>query len=155
MKMLVFDMDGTLGATYDVPNWLEKLRAEDTSPYEQAEPMWDMTTLTELLADFRAKGGMVAIITWLSMGSTQQYKERTRQAKIEWLEKYNFPYDEFHGVQYGTTKADSIRRKIKDKDTAILFDDSEKVRKGWHLGETVDPTTEDIIKYIKNLLGRN
>ena len=33
MKMICFDMDGTIADLYAVPNWLDKLRAEDASPY--------------------------------------------------------------------------------------------------------------------------
>lgn len=32
MKMICFDMDGTIADLYAVPNWLDKLRAEDASP---------------------------------------------------------------------------------------------------------------------------
>ena len=72
--------------------------------------------------------------------------------KREWLERYNFPFDHFHGVAYGATKADSVRKYLAEDETAILFDDNAKVRKGWHLGETVDPAEVDIIEYLKNLL---
>ena len=34
----------------------------------------------------------------------------------------------------------------------ILFDDSDKVRNGWSLGATVNPTTTNIIDYLKALL---
>ena len=32
-KMICFDMDGTIADLYAVPGWLEKLRAEDATPY--------------------------------------------------------------------------------------------------------------------------
>ena len=32
LKMICFDMDGTIADLYAVPNWLEKLRAYDASP---------------------------------------------------------------------------------------------------------------------------
>ena len=40
----------------------------------------------------------------------------------------------------------------EENESAILFDDNEKVRNGWHLGETVDPTTTDIIEFIERLV---
>lgn len=153
IKMLCFDMDGTIADLYGVENWLSLLRSEDVRPYREAAPLWDMEELTEILQALRAKGMVVQVITWLSMNSSEAYKEATRKAKIEWLKEQNFPFDYFHGVQYGATKADSIRRYLnKDTEKAILFDDSEKVRKDWTLGETIDPTAVDLIEYLKSLL---
>lgn len=153
IKMLCFDMDGTIADLYGVENWLSLLRSEDVKPYREAAPLWDMEELAEILQALRAKGMVVQVITWLSMNSSEAYKEATRKAKIEWLKDQNFPFDYFHGVQYGATKADSIRRYLnKDTEKAILFDDSEKVRKGWTLGETIDPTAVDLIEYLKSLL---
>lgn len=152
VKMLVFDMDGTVADLYGVGGWLEMLRSENPLPYIVAKPMWDMVVLADLLNEFRAQGGIVAVVSWLSMGSTQQYKEMVRLAKREWLEKFGFPADKIHLVQYGATKANSVRKCLEDGETAILFDDSEKVRSGWHLGETIDPTEQDIIEVIRGLL---
>lgn len=152
VKMLVFDMDGTVADLYGVDNWLPMLRSENPLPYIVAKPMWDMVVLADLLNEFRAQGGIVAVVSWLSMGSTQQYKEMVRLAKREWLEKFGFPADKIHLVQYGATKANSVRKCLEDGETAILFDDSEKVRSGWNLGETVDPTEQDIIEVIRGLL---
>ena len=152
VKMLVFDMDGTVADLYGVDNWLSMLRSENPLPYIVAKPMWDMVVLADLLNEFRAQGGIVAVVSWLSMGSTQQYKEMVRLAKREWLEKFGFPADKIHLVQYGATKANSVRNCLEDGETAILFDDSEKVRSGWHLGETIDPTEQDILEVIRGLL---
>lgn len=148
-KMICFDMDGTLGATYSVDNWLSKLRAEDPSPYEDAAPMWDMELLNYVCELLRAAGWEINIITWLSKNSSEEYKDAVREAKRAWLEKWGFIYDHFHGVQYGTTKADSVRDRAKN---AILIDDNEKVRAGWHLGETIDPTQANVIEELLRLL---
>ena len=149
MKNLVFDMDGTIANTYEVKGWLEMLRAENPKPYIEAKPMWDMEKLAEVLNKFRANGGLVIIVTWLSMDSTEEYKDSTRAAKLEWLKKWGFPYDHFHGVQYGTTKANCVRRYI---DEGILFDDNAKIREGWHLGEAINPCEVNIIKFIEKIL---
>ena len=61
------------------------------------------------------------------------------------------PVDYFHGVQYGTPKADVIRKWAKDTE-AILIDDSKEVRDSWHLGRTIDPTSCDLIEALKGLL---
>ena len=42
-RTIFFDMDNTIAALYDVPNWLPKLRAYDPSPYAEAKAMWNMS----------------------------------------------------------------------------------------------------------------
>lgn len=148
-KCVCLDMDGSLNRFYEVPNWLEKLRAEDPSPYLDAEPMWDMKELNEVLEKLREAGWEINIITWLSKNSSEEYKDTVREAKKAWLQKWGFVYDHFHGVQYGATKADSVRERT---DYGILIDDNEKVRDGWHLGKTIDPTTTNIIVALAALL---
>ena len=152
VRMIVWDMDGTIADLYGVEGWLEKLRAENPLPYEIAKPMWDMERLVNIIRGLQAIGIEQRIVSWLSMDSSEQYKTEVRRAKREWLDEFDFPYDHFHGVQYGATKADSVRKFLADDETAILIDDSAKVRKGWHLGETVDPTEVDIIDFLGTLL---
>lgn len=149
-KSINFDLDGSVCALYSVPNWLEKLRAEDPSPYLDAEPMWDMEKLAKVLSLLKSAGWEINIITWLSMNSSEEYKDAVRAAKLAWLDKWGFVYDHFHGVQYGATKADSVRKRT---DYGILIDDNEKVRNGWSLGATIDPTQVDIIEALMSFLG--
>lgn len=149
---ICFDMDGTIASLFSYPNWLELLRAENPTPYAEAQPMWDMEALADILNALRKKGYTIDIITWLSKDSSEEYKTATRNAKLEWLNRYNFPFDHFHGIAYGTTKADSIRKYLAEDETAILFDDNEKIRKGWHLGETVNLTTTNILEFLASLL---
>lgn len=148
-KMICFDMDGTIADLYSVPNWLDKLRAEDSSPYSDATPMWDMKELRKVLLLLISKGWEVRVISWLSKDSNESYKNGVRKAKLEWLAKYDFPYRRCHLVAYGTTKADCVRRWASP---AILIDDNEKVRNGWHLGETIDPTKVNLIEELRKLL---
>ena len=84
--------------------------------------------------------------------STPEYDEAVREAKREWLETLGIPYTHFHGVKYGATKADSIRRYLEEDETAWLFDDNAKVRQGWHMGEAFDPTAIDILDLLYALL---
>ena len=151
VKMICFDMDGTIADLYGVDNWLAKLRAEDASAYIEAVAMWDMEELNSVLKALQNKGIEIRVITWLSKDSSEEFKIATRKAKREWLEKVNFPFDKFHGVQYGATKADSIRNSLTSNETAILIDDNDKVRNGWNLGKTINPTTENIIEVLKKL----
>lgn len=152
LKMICFDMDGTIADFYGVSGWLEMGSKEETTPYEIAKPLWDMVKLAALLQKAKEKGIEVRIITWLWNDGSADFAERTRQAKREWLAKYEFPFDHFHGVKYGATKADSIRRYLAKDETAIIFDDSEKVRRGWNMGEAVNPQTENIIEYLQGIL---
>lgn len=146
-KILVFDMDGTIADLYGVENWLSDLINESTRPYEIAEPMYDMTELKRVLMALKKLGYKVVVTTWLSKNGSKDYNNRTRTAKLNWLEKYDFPYDEIHLVKYGTTKA-NCTRKLGGEQT--LFDDNEKVRNGWNLGETVN-ANENIMIVLKEL----
>lgn len=152
VKMVCFDMDGTIADLYGVPNWLEMLRAYDATPYAIAPPMWDTHELSELLYALRRKGVEIRIITWLSKETTKSYDTAVRMAKRNWLYNHDLPFDHFHGVAYGATKADSVRKYLGEGETAILFDDNAKVREGWHLGEAIDPTACNIVEVLKGLL---
>lgn len=147
-KMLVFDMDGTIADLYGVENWLSDLRNENPRPYLIAKPIYDVDTLNELLNILRDMGWKIVVTTWLAKNSTQDYKNAVRKAKLEWLEKIQFPYDEIHLVQYGTTKADCTRRQGGYQ---ILIDDNEQVRKGWHLGGTIN-ANKNILEELANLI---
>lgn len=151
-KMICFDMDGTIADLYGVDNWLALLRSEDPTPYLTAKPMWNMEALRMVLDLLIAEGIEIRIITWLSYESTEEYKDAVRNAKREWLEEMCFPYTHFHGVQYGATKADSVRKYLDEGETAWLIDDNAKVREGWHMGEAIDPTACDIIDLLASLL---
>ena len=148
MKRIVFDMDGTLADFYGVDGWLEDLENHNPRPYEVAKPLVDMELLTDLLDLLKAQGWIICVTSWLANHSSKEFDKLTRMAKIEWLKKYNFPYDEIHLVKYGTTKADCTRNK---KGYQVLVDDNEKVRKGWSLGHTIN-ANEDIISALAELL---
>lgn len=153
LKMICFDMDGTIADLYNVPNWLEKLRAYDASPYLTAKPMCDMEELAFLLEVAQHRGIEVRIITWLSKDTNKDYDNMVRIAKQAWLKAQGLTIDHFHGVAYGATKANSVRQYLENEDTAVLFDDNAKVRQGWHLGDAYDPTTCDICEVLKKVLG--
>lgn len=143
-KTLVFDMDGTIANFYMVSNWLEDLRNENPRPYIVAEPMYDMASLGIILNLLKERGWRIAVTSWLAKDSTEQFKKLVRKAKREWLERYSFPFDEIHLVQYGATKANSTR---KNGGFQIIVDDNAKVRKGWHLGGTID-ANKDILSEL-------
>lgn len=148
---ICFDMDGTIADLYAVENWLDKLRAEDASPYREARPMWNMEELCEVLMLLEKEGWEVRIISWLSKESSPAYSKAVREAKAEWLRKWQFPYQKCHFVKYGTTKASCVRKACGDA-PCILIDDNDKVRKGWHLGETINPTEVDLPTILRAYL---
>ena len=145
-KAIYFDMDGTLNRFYEVDNWLEKLHAEDVSPYVEALPIVNFVELRDVLNEFIAAGITIGIISWGAMDGSRDYCKRTRKAKIAWCEKY-FPnvFTEYHVVKYGTPK--HYVRNIKD---SILVDDNAEVRQAWK-GETID-ATEDIVELLQKLI---
>jgi hypothetical protein len=134
-KTIVFDMDGTIANFYGVDNWLNDIRNENTRPYDIAEPIYDMDVLNAILLALKSQGWRIAITTWLAMGSSVEFENATRRAKLNWLAKYDFPYDEIHLIRYGRTKADATR---KNGGYQILVDDNAKIRQGWSLGSTID-----------------
>lgn len=147
MKMIYFDMDGTIADLYSVENWSSRLRDEEATPYLEAKPMCDMTILSELLIKAKAQGYGIGIITWLSKGATKEYKKAVRQAKKQWLNNYlGVELDEAHFIQYGTRK-DYV---AKDK-KGILFDDDERVRILWK-GKAYNPTEQNIIEVLQGII---
>lgn len=146
-RTIVFDMDGTIADFYGVENWLIEIRNESIKPYEIAEPLYNIETLNTILEFLKMSGWRIVVTSWLAKDSTKEYKEKVRKAKLEWLKKYDFPFDEIHLVQYGTTKANCTRRLGGFQ---ILVDDNEKVRNGWTLGDTIN-ANENILEKLINL----
>lgn len=146
-KVLVFDMDGTIADLYGVNDWLNCLMDSDPRPYKEARPFYDMWAMMEVLNELKNDGWRVVVITWLAKNATKEFDKAVRQAKLEWLEKFGFPYDELHMVKYGTTKA-NCTRKLGGRQ--ILIDDNAKVRSGWTLGPTFD-ANKNVYEFLKNL----
>lgn len=152
IKELCFDLDGTLAGLFDVPNWLEKIRAYDPTPYQIAEPLVDMAELACLLRSLQNCGINVAVITWLSKEPNKQYDDEVRKAKRAWLKEYSFPFDSLRCVAYGTPKHKIEEPRLKEDEEALLFDDDAGVRRDWNLGGAIDPTTTNILDVLKEIL---
>lgn len=147
-KTLVFDMDGTIADLYAVTDWLENIIAENVRPYAIAEPIYNMNKLVKVINRLKENGWRVAIVSWTSKCGSKEYNKEVRRVKKEWLDRYNFPYDELHVIKYGTPKSYCMK---KTGGFQILFDDEEPNRKAWRNGSTVN-ANEDIYKILKNML---
>ena len=148
MRTIWWDMDGTIANLYAVENWLPMLRAEDTTPYVEAEVMWNMSQLARLMNQVQKLGYRLGIISWTSKGGSASYNEEVKQAKLNWLNKHlaSVNWDSIYVVNYGTPK--SLMMQTEDD---ILFDDEEQNRENW-LGEAYEP--DMMIKVLKALLGK-
>lgn len=153
-KAIWFDMDGTIVDLYGVPEWLHKLRAEDTEPYDAARPMVDIYVLHNLLSHLKEKYGFtIGVISWNSKTGSNNYMHAVRTAKRNWLKDKGLTdvLDEIHVVKYGTPKH-SVAAKSGRR--GILIDDDENVRKAWEKagGLAINPMDTDILKALPELV---
>lgn len=144
-KTIYFDMDGTIANLYAVENWLPKLRAEDATPYLDAKPMINFSSLARLLRGLQHKGYKIGIISWTSKGGTKKYNEEVKKAKILWLKKHlkSIIFDEINIVDYGTPKSSVVTDK-----NGILFDDEEQNRIEW---QGIAYNVDNILNVLKEL----
>lgn len=157
-KILVFDMDGTIADFYSIDSWSLDIKNHNTRPYRIAPPMYNMEELADLLNILKQFGYRVVVTTWLSVTVNEilnslikeNYGQATAKEKVDWLAKYNFPADEVHCVPYGTPKS-TITQHYGGYQ--ILFDDNQKVREEWKLGETVD-ANKNILPYLMKLINK-
>ena len=128
MNAIYLDMDGTIADLYAVPNWLKMLRAENPTPYIQAEPLVRLSALARHLNRLQRNGYIIGIISWGSKHATPEYDEAVAKAKNFWLNKHlpSVKFDEIHIVPYGTPKSTVAREK-----NGYLFDDEENNRTEW------------------------
>lgn len=138
-----FDMDGTIANLYGVEGWLDYLRASDTTPYEIAKPLVNLSSLARVLNRLQRNGYTLRVISWLSKTADTEYNNRVAEAKMAWLKKHlpSVKWDEICIVAYGTPKSTC--------GNGILFDDEEPNRKEWS-GIAYD--VNDIIGVLKTLV---
>lgn len=147
MQAVYFDLDQTLADLAGVPQWLEKLRSEDATPYAQAKPLVNMVELATLIVQLRRKGFIVGVISWGAMGGSTEYTRQVKKIKRLWCERHGLQFDEFHVVKYNTPK----HRVAKIKN-AVLVDDNKEVRTSWSLGQTIDASdAKQMIESLKKL----
>lgn len=141
-KAIYFDMDGTIANLYSVDNWLDYLIKYDSTPYEIAKPMLNMSVLARILNRLQREGYIIGIISWLSKTSTPEYGKKVRQAKINWLKKHlkSVKFDSIQIVDYGTPKYTLGK--------GILFDDEVENRNAWGEGAY---DVDNILEVLKTL----
>lgn len=146
---IVFDLDGSLNRFYDYPHWLEMLRAYNPTPYAEAEPMWDMEALTQVLRELQKLGTRISICSWLSKEPNKEYDRKVREAKREWLKRYNFPFNDCHIISYGVNKWQYMRKFIPEEETIYIVDDESNNRIDFD--KAIDPTKTNIIEWLEEL----
>ena len=127
-KKVFFDCDGTLYNLYSIPNWLDKLRNEETDVFTENLFMGDYTEFLKEVSRLLAAGYEFGVITWLPMGASPEYEEICRQEKIEWIEKYLPFVHDINITSYGIPKQNTIKKRAKQM---ILIDDNSEVCKIW------------------------
>lgn len=125
---IYLDLDGTVVNFYGVPNWLECLKAQDSTPYRVAKPLVNLSTLARYLNRLQARGYHIGIISWLSKSGTDKFNAEVAEIKRDWLAKHlpSVQWDEIHIVPYGVPKSNCATCP-----NAILFDDEQRNLNEW------------------------
>lgn len=120
LPTIALDMDGTIAALYDVPNWLESITNNDATPYYKALELVDCDSLNDLVTLYKAFGGHVCVVSWLCKGELDTtYSSAIQAAKVLWLREHLPAVDDIRIVAYGTPKS----TVVKDARQTVLFDD--------------------------------
>lgn len=123
VRNIIFDLDGTIADLYGTDNWKAMLETSDVTPYIKAKPLCDMRALRDKLLSL--SDVHIVVVSWGAVNASQEYMRQIRKAKIEWLHKWKFPFDEVHIVKYGTNKYSTLKHKHQE---SYLFDDNSQVR---------------------------
>ena len=125
---IYLDLDGTVVNFYGVPNWLECLEAQDSTPYRVAKPLVNLSTLARYLNRLQARGYNIGIISWLSKSGTDKFNAEVAEVKRDWLAKHlpSVQWDEIHIVPYGVPKSTCATCPA-----SILFDDEQRNLNEW------------------------
>lgn len=125
---IYLDLDGTVIDFYGVPNWLECLEAQDSTPYRVAKPLVHLSTLARYLNRLQARGYNIGVISWLSKSGTDKFNAEVAEVKRDWLAKHlpSVQWDEIHIVPYGVPKSNCATCP-----NAILFDDEQRNLNEW------------------------
>lgn len=142
-KWIWLDCDGTWIDLYGVDGWLEMLQNFDSTPYEIAKPLVNLSVLARTIHDLQKANFKVGIISWLSKHSTPEYDKQVTTVKIKYIEKHlpSVQFDKICIIPYGTPKSTC--------GSGILFDDEEKNRIEWGLNSYDE---KNLIKNLRQFL---
>lgn len=140
-----FDMDGTIADLYGVEGWLDSIIAKETTPYNIARGIGNLSQLARKLNRIQELGHKIGIISWTAKNGTDLYNGQIACAKMMWLYKHlkSVHWDYINIVPYGTNKKETCKN-------GILFDDEEHNRNTWGNGNAFEP--KDIIKVLNMYL---
>ena len=149
MKAIYFDMDGTIADLYAVTNWLNSLENEHTKPYREAKSLVDMRELGKIINHLQNIGYHVGIVSWLSKCGSEKYNAKVTETKIKWLARHlgAVEFDEIKIVPYGTPKSTVVQYP-----EGVLFDDEERNRKEWAIGDGMAFNVNNIIEILKAMV---
>lgn len=145
VNAIYLDMDGTFANLYGVPNWLDYLQAEDTTPYEVAKPLVNFSLLARYLNKAQAHGVAIGVVSWTSKSGSDDFHERVTEAKMNYLRRHlpSVQWDEIHIVRYGFPKSMAV-----DFPDGVLFDDEARNRDEWQ-GTAYD--VDNILEILKGI----
>ena len=139
-----FDMDGTIADFYNVENWLEYLIAEDTTPYDVAKPMLNLSLLARYLNRLQKAGNEIGIVSWLAREKSPFFDTLVTNSKKNWLNRHlhSVNWDKVLIIPHGTNKYEITGG-------GILFDDEEGNRIAW--GEGAYPP-DQILEVLHDMI---
>lgn len=151
------DMDGTIAALYNYPNWLELIEAQSIEPFLHCKPLIDLTFMANILNEMRENYGVkINIVTWMPKKrkiwsrDEREYKEKVIEAKRCWLAEHEFPYDNFIAVKYGKPKHDYVSCPVNGR--AVLIDDNAMICREWNIGRTINARKVNVNRELFKML---
>lgn len=148
-KWIWLDCDGTWINLYGVPNWLEMLQNEDTTPYRIAKPLVNLSWLARTLNELQKQNIKIGIISWLSKNGSNEYNQKVTYTKMEYFAKHlpSVIFDAIHIVPYGTPK-----EKYCNSKNDILFDDEKQNIDKWIQKGGQAFSEKDLIQSLRAIL---
>lgn len=145
VKVLNFDMDGTIANLYGVDNWLDYLINHDPTPYKEAKPLVNMNSLAKIINRLQREGYILNIVSWLAKNSDSVYDNKVIEAKKKWLKKHlaSVNFDNIIIVPYGTPKHELAN--------GVLFDDEKCNRDRWNEHNEKAFDVDNLIEILKAL----
>ena len=121
-KTVYLDMDGTIADLYGINNWLERLRNEDHTIFEECEPF---ISESDLMNYFPTEEYEIRICSMTPKNATKEYCEDVKKQKNAWLDKFFPNIKKRYYLPYGNNK------NYKNSKDCILVDDNKNIRENY------------------------